>query len=298
VVLPEHPLLPHVVERLDDGIAARLAGWHEQQVRADQQVESGHGGETEPVPPATRRGHLVVELRHLRHAEPPPGPHEVRTEGLARLVPVLRRPDAAADESDGVNRVEPDRAAAPTQMPGPHQVRLLQIARFRRAGPRVGHRAGHPSTRAAAIPMRAQDPLDRADAGNHPSALVAQELLNVDRPHAAEACPWRLVCLELDAKRDDPGSQGRRHRPANAVRPPAPVQQTVARVCPRATEPLGEPRARPAQSPANLRVAHAVAMPSNRLLPSLKLVVAVPHDALLSATGRHRPSTSYWLTMC
>ena len=134
----EDPLLPEIVEALHMGVSARLPWGDEDQMDPQEQVQPHDEREGSGVSAAARGGHLVIDLRHPRHSQPAPGPHEMRAEELGGLVAALAGGDPSAHHGDRMERVEAGDPAGPPEVPRAHEVGLLEIPGARGARGGIG----------------------------------------------------------------------------------------------------------------------------------------------------------------
>ena len=275
-------LLPEAVKAFHRGVATRLSWRDKAKVDAQQKMEPDDLGEAIAIPPSSRRGHLVVHLGDPGQPHKAPGINEMETERDRLLIGELVGRGCLPDDIDGVEGIEASDASRPSQISGPDQVGLLEVAHP--ASSDVGIRGAAGKAMALGLFRFAgpgQNLLDCRDGGKPteaPSLELEMDRLGAD---AGESRPAALMDRQLVAQSQDLTDERLASSIADMFRGPALIMKPCRPMFSISSEPLGKPEATPVHPSENIIEAGSGFMKLNGLVSDLILVPAAHRLSLL-----------------
>ena len=121
-------LLPEAVKAFHGSVTSRLSRRDKEKTDAQEEMEPDDLGEAITIPTPSGCGHLVVHLGDLRQAHNAPGINEMAAKRERLLVLELAGRGCLSDDIDGVEGIKAGDAAHPSQVAGPDQIGLLDVA--------------------------------------------------------------------------------------------------------------------------------------------------------------------------
>jgi len=268
--MTEHPRLPDCIEAFDSGVAAGFFRGNEAKLDAQQKMEPDELRETVAIPSSSRRGHLIVHLGDSGKPHNLPGINQMTAERDCSLIADLAGRSGLSGDVDGVDGVEAGDSRGTTEMAGPDEVSLLEVAHF--TGRNVG--IGRPVGGASGLGFfrssgPGQDLLDGRDGGkptDAPSLKLKMDRFGAD---AGESGATGLVGRQFVAQDQDFPDQGLPRLMRNMSRYPTSVAKPIKSEFSMAIEPFGEPIATPMDGAEDFVKPHPVIVIFNGLLPNL-----------------------------
>jgi hypothetical protein len=282
------PFLPESVEAFHGGVASRLSRRDEEEVDAQQEMEPDDLGEAVAIPASSRGGHLVVHLGDPGEPHKAPGINKMAAEGDRLLIGELTGRGCLPDDIDGVEGIEADDAPRSSQISGPDQIGLLEVAHPASSEGGIGWAAGQ--TLALDLFRLAgpgQDLFDGRDGGKPteaPSLELVMDRLGAD---AGESRPAVLMGRQFVAESQDLTDERLSGPIPDMLRGTTLITKSARPVFSISSEPFGKPEATPAHRPENSTEADSGFVKLNGLVSDL-IIVPAAHRLRLLPNGLGR----------
>ena len=275
-------LLPEAVEAFHCGVASRLSRRDEEKVDAQQEMEPDDLGEAVTIPPASRRGHLVVHLGDPGQPHKTPGIKEMAAERDRLLIGELAGRSCLPDDIDGVEGIEASDPPWPPQVSRPDQVGLLEVAHP--ASSDVGIRGA--AGKALAFDLfrfagPGQNLFDGRDGGkptDAPSLELEMDRLGAD---AGESRPAALMGRQLVAESQDLTDERFSGPIADMLRGTTLITKSCKPMFSKSSEPFCKPEATPVYRPENIIEADSGFVKLNGLVSDLIIILTAHRLSLL-----------------